>query len=85
MRNLRLQLFAGQRERQLMSAADAGRRGANDHSGSIAGRHERPLMGTSGLSRCPIKAAVRRQTAHSLKPSFNRLRWPTADTQALNN
>src|SRR3989442_4912725 len=34
-----------------------------------AGRHERQLMGTSGLSYRRIKSAVRRQTANSLKPT----------------
>ena len=31
-------------------------------------------MGTSGLSRCPIKSAVRRQTAQSLKRSGQKVR-----------
>lgn len=58
--------------------ADTDRPATNDCNGSIAGRHERPLMGTSGLSRCPIKSAVRRQIAHSLKPSPTEMSVRTA-------
>jgi len=36
----------------------------------VAGRRERPLMGTSGLWCYPIKSAVRRKTAYSLDLPF---------------
>ncbi len=43
-----------------------------------AGRHERQLMGTSGLSYRRIKSAVRRQTANSLKLPLRSLPLPAA-------
>lgn len=64
----------------------------NECKGSIAGRYERPLMGTSGLLHCSTKFAFRRQTAHSLKPSLGSLpwrsatereRWATADLRTM--
>lgn len=38
-------------------------------NGSIAGGHEGLLMATLGVSRCPIKSAIRRQTAHTARSS----------------
>lgn len=38
-------------------------------NGSIAGRRERPLTGTSGLWRGPIKSVIWRQTAHTARSS----------------